>query len=194
MGDEKYVENKRSDRIYLSKTFTIGREGEQQQARYISRVFDETDRSAFDTVDGEIVIRATHNDKVQIKAVVTTDSHRLQQLTIQSFRLYKKEGWQPEQQYGVNFRGDEISRLVQFLKLTTNLDVPATGRVRIDEESLSQFDIDDAARAWLKQNPDVIAEFSANQITTKDVVAVAYRKRELAIFARLIEDKDWTIS
>jgi len=191
MGDEQYVEHKRSDRVYLSKTFVIGREGDQHQARYIARVFDDTNRSAFDTVDGEMVIRTTHNDKVQIKAVVTTDSHQLQQLTIQSFRLYKKEGWQPEQQFGINLRGEEISRLVQFVRLATSLDVPAVGKVRIDEDSLSQFDIDDAARAWLKQNPQVLAEMAEHQITTKDVVAIAYRKRELGVFARLLDDQSY---
>lgn len=190
MGDETYVEKKRSDQLYLSRTFSIGRDGEGQ-ARYVSRVFDEADRSAFDTVDGEIVIRSTHHDKVQIKAVVTTDSHKIQQLTLQSFRLYKKEGWQPEQQYGVNLRGEEIPRLLNFVRLAANLDVPVTGRVRISEEALPHLDLDDAAREWIKQNPGALADLVVSQVTTKDVVSVAYRKEQLSEFRRLLEDVDY---
>jgi hypothetical protein len=152
----------------------LAREGERQ-ARYVTRVFDEAERSAFDFVEGEIVLRATHHDKVQVKAVVTTDDQHIQQLTIQSFRLYKKEGWMPEQQYGINLRGDEISRLLQFVQAATSLSIPATGRVRIDAEFLAQLDIDHVVREWLSKNPEAIAEISANQITSRDVVAVGRR-------------------
>jgi hypothetical protein len=187
--DEKFVEKKRSDCLYLSKTFRIGREGERE-ARYVTRVFDETERSAFDFVDDEIVLRATHNDKVQVKAVVTTDDQQIQQLTIQSFRLYKNEGWMPQLQYGINLRGDEIARLLQFVQAATSLSIPATGRVRIDEEFLAQLDIDHVVREWLSKNPEAVGEITANQITSRDVIAVGYRKRELEQFARLLDDRE----
>lgn len=187
MGDEEFIEKKRSDHLYLSRTFAIGREG-QGQARYVTRVFDEGDRSSFDTIDGEIVLRATHNDKVQIKAVVTTDSHKIRQLTLQSFRLYKKEGWQPEQQYGVTLRGDEIARLLEFARMATTLDVPVTGRVRIGQEALQHFDLDDAVREWIGRHPETLAELVSSQATPHDVVSIAYRKEQLFEFKRLLED------
>jgi hypothetical protein len=187
MGDEEFVEKKRSDRLYLSKTFRIGREGEHE-LRYITRVFDEADRSAFDTVDDEIVLRSTHNDKIQIKAVVTTDSHKVKKLILQSFRLYKKEGWQPNEQYGISLSGDEIQRLLDFVKLASNLDVPVSAKVRIDDASLAQFDLDDTARRWIAKNPEALADLAASQITSRDVVAVGYRKRQLQLFERMLED------
>lgn len=190
MGDEEYIEKKRSDQLYLSKTFSIGREREGQ-ARYVSRVFDEAERSSFDTVDGEIVLRATHNDKVQIKAVVTTDSKKIQQLTLQSFRIYKQGGWQPEQQYGVTLRGEEIHRLLEFVGLATSLDVPISGRVRISQEALQHFDLDDAAKEWIKRHPDVLVELVSSQTTSRDVVSIAYRKDQLVEFKRLLEDFEY---
>lgn len=187
--DADFIEKKRSDRIYLSKTFQVGI-NKEHEARYITRVFDEADRSAFDTVDGEIIIRATHNDKVQVKAVVTSDDHKIRQLTLQSFRIYK-DGARPNEQYGINLRGDEIARLLQFAELVTKLEVTTPGRLRIDEEALSQFDIDDAARAWLQRNPDVVREIVEHQVVSRDVVAVAYRRKQLEAFDRLLHDADY---
>lgn len=189
MDDADYIEKKRSDRIYVSKPFQIG-VNKDREARYITRVFDEADRSAFDSVDDEIVIRATHNDKVQVKAVVTSDDHKIQQLTLQSFRIYK-DGVRPNEQYGINLYGEEIARLVQFAEIATKLEVTTPGRLRIDEEALSQFDIDDAARAWLQRNPDVVREIVEHQVTSRDVVAVAYRRKQLEAFDRLLHDADY---
>lgn len=189
MDDADYIEKKRSDRIYVSKPFQVG-VNKDREARYITRVFDEADRSAFDSVDDEIVIRATHNDKVQVKAVVTSDDHKIQQLTLQSFRIYK-DGVRPNEQYGINLRGSEIARLLQFAELATKLEVTTPGRLRIDEEALAQFDIDDAARAWLQRNPDVVREIVEHQVTSQDVVAVAYRRKQLEAFDKLLHDPDY---
>jgi len=188
MDDEDYIANKRSDRIYVSKPLQIGL-NKDREARYITRVFEEGERSAFDTVDGEIVIRATHNDKVQVKAVVTSDDHGIKQLTLQSFRIYK-DGARPNEQYGINLRGNEILQLVQFVDLATKLEVTSPGRLRIDESSLSQFDMDDAAKDWLLRNPDALREIVASEMTSRDVVAVAYRRKQLETFERLLNDKE----
>lgn len=185
--DADFVEKKRSDRIYLSREFKIGRE-KDQGARFISRVFDDGARSTFDFVDGEVVLRATTNDKVQIKAVVTTDEKRIQHLTLQSFRLYKKEGWRPNEQYGINLYGSEIRRLLEFIQLVTKLDVSTAGKLRIDESALQQLDIDDAARAWISRNPDALRELVSTQITPRDVVSVAYRRKQVEVFERLLTD------
>lgn len=189
MDDEDYIANKRSDRIYVSRPFQIGI-NKDREARYITRVFDEGERSAFDSVDGEMVIRATHNDKVQIKAVVTSDDHDIKQLTLQSFRIYK-DGVRPNEQYGVNLRGEEIARLLQFAELATKLEVTTPGRLRIDEDSLSQFDMDDAAKDWLIRNPEALREIVASEITSRDVVAVAYRRKQLEAFERLLGDAEY---
>ena len=189
MDDEDYIEKKRSDRIYVSKPFQIGL-NKDREARYITRVFDESDRAAFDSVNDEIVIRSTHNDKVQIKAVVTSDDHNIKSLTLQSFRIYK-DGVRPNEQYGINLHGAEIGRFIQFAELATKLEVTTPGRLRIDEEALSQFDIDDAARAWLQRNPDVVREFVENQVSSGDVVAVAYRRKQLEAFDRLLHEAEY---
>ena len=189
MNDEDYIEHKRSDRIYVSKPFQIGQD-KGREARYISRVFDEAERSAFDTVDNEIVIRSTHNDKVQVKAVVTSDDHKIRQLTLQSFRIYK-DGVRPNEQYGINLRGSEISRLIQFAELATKLDVATPGKLRIDEGVLSEFDLGDATKAWIAKNPDVLRELVASELTSRDVVAIAYRRKQLEVFERLLNDADY---
>jgi len=186
--DADFVANKRSDRIYVTKPFKVGIE-KNKDARYISRVFDETERARFDVVEDEIVLRATHNDKVQIKAVVTSDDHNVRQLTLQSFRIYK-DGTRPNEQYGINLRGPEIKQLLEFIEVATKLEVTTRGKLRIDSEALAHLDLDmdDAARAWLAKNPDALREIIAGEATSRDVVAVAYRRKQLEAFARLLND------
>ncbi|MGV8959555.1 MAG: Shedu immune nuclease family protein [Stenotrophomonas sp.] len=188
MSDEDYVANKRSDRVYVSRPFKVGL-NKDTDARYVTRVFDEGQRSCFDLVDDEIVIRATHHDKVQIKAVVTSDEKGLRQLTLQSFRIYK-DGVRPNEQYGINLRGQEIAELVEFAQLVSNVQLDNTGKLRLDRESLAHVnvDMDSAVRAWVAQHPEVLRELVASEATSRDVVAVAYRRKQLATFDRLLND------
>lgn len=191
MSDEDYVANKRSDRVYVSKPFKIGL-NKDTDARYVTRVFDDGERSCFDSVDDEIVIRATHGDKVQIKAVVTSDEHGLRQLTLQSFRIYK-DGTRPNEQYGINLRGREITDFIEFAQIVSNVRLDNTGKLRLDRESLTHInvDMDSAARDWIAQHPEALRELVASEATSRDVVAVAYRRKQLATFDRLLHDENY---
>lgn len=186
--DADFIARKRSDRLYVSKPFKIGIE-KSKDARYISRVFDEGQRACFDVVEGEIVLRATHNDKVQIKAVVTSDDHQIRQLTLQSFRIYK-DGIRPNEQHGINLRGAEIRRLLDFIEVATRLEITTRGKLRLDKEALAHLDvdIDEAARDWLSRNPSVLREIVANETTSQDVIATAYRRSQLNIFERFLNE------
>lgn len=158
-------------------------------ARYVTRVFDDGQRSRFDSVDDEIVIRATHDDKVQIKAVVTSDGEGLMHLTLQSFRIYK-DGIRPNEQYGISLRGPEIAEFVEFAQLVSSVQLNNTGKLRLDRASLAHVDVDmdSAARAWIARHPDALRELVANEATSRDVVAVAYRRNQLAKFERLLHE------
>lgn len=188
MSDEDYVANKRSDRVYVSRPFKIG-VSKDTDARYVTRVFDDGQRSCFDSVDDEIVIRATHEDKVQIKAVVTSDQQGLRHLTLQSFRIYK-DGARPNEQYGINLRGHEIAEFVEFAQFASSVQLDNTGKLRLDRASLAHVDVDmdSAARAWIAKHPDALRELVASEATSRDVVAVAYRRKQLANFAQLLTD------
>lgn len=66
-----------------------------------------------------------------------------------------------------------------------------TGKLRLDRDSLSHVnvDMDSAARAWLAEHPDALRELMASEATTRDVVAVAYRRKQLEAFERLLNDE-----
>lgn len=189
--DADFIVKKRSDRIYVSKPFKVGLERDKD-ARYISRVFDEAERSRFDVVEDEIVLRATHNDKVQIKAVVTSEDHRVRELTLQSFRIYK-DGIRPNEQYGINLRGEEINQLLEFVSVATKLEVTSRGKLRIDGAALAhiEVDMDAATRAWVAENPEALREIVASEATTRDVIAVAYRRKQLETFEKLLGDSTY---
>jgi hypothetical protein len=191
VSDEDYVANKRSDRVYVSRPFKVGWTRETD-ARYVTRVFDDGERSSFDSVENELVIRATHDDKVQVKAVVTSDEQGLRQLTLQSFRIYK-DGTRPNEQYGINLRGHEIAEFVEFARLASSMQLDNTGKLRLDRESLAHvnIDMDSAARSWVARYPEVLRELVASEATSRDVVAVAYRRKQLAMFDSMLHDEDY---
>src|SRR5690606_26121257 len=110
---------------------------------------------------------------------VTSDDHGVRQLTLQSFRIYK-DGVRPHEQYGINLRGREISELLEFVQFAARLQVNTSGKVKIDREALSHIDIDmdEAAREWLAKNPDALREIISSEATSRDVVAVAYRRKQ----------------
>lgn len=188
MEDEDYIENKRSDMIYVSSPFKIGF-AKDKDAHYVSRVFDDAERSAFDFVNGEIVIRATHKSKIQVKAVVTTDEHSIKSVTIQSFRLYKKDGWRPEKEFAFNLYGHELRAFIDFIDVATKMDLSTPRRMKLDSEAMSHLDLDDAVKQWIASNPEALKEIVDSQLTSGDVVAVAYRKKQIEVFERLLSDE-----
>lgn len=123
----------------------------------------------------------------------------IKEVTLKKFKQYATRGvtrWE-EQHWGpddpMTFTHFSFEKLLGFLKLLTELDLAALNerRIALRDSAEAKMDAETQAkmRALLRQ-PDglaIVDELLQNgSITSKDLVNVGYRKRQLEVFDRLL--------
>ncbi|MBU0766937.1 DUF4263 domain-containing protein [Patescibacteria group bacterium] len=183
-----YFEHKKSTRTYVSKRITTTPRipGEEpKRLRIVSKVIDSDESWAEAIQKGELVLRITSGGRQEIKATVNEDTRGISVLTIQ--RYSKREG-QPDKPIRENFSfiGGEIKKLKDFIDSIQYVDFP-DGKKRVEDSELKRV------REFLSENPDVdlLIEMAQQNITKADVVTIAYRKEQLEIFSKLLNDDDF---
>jgi len=77
--------------------------------------------------------------------------------------------------------------IIQILDIKTNDE-----KVRLDDDFIMRFlDENDHRKSFLSSNYDLVKEIAENDITHSDVIALAYRKKQLANFNKLLTDKSF---
>jgi len=184
MGDEEYAFERVAGRIYFSKEFTkAGTSG--QKARFGTRVFKIIDRTKFVTVKKETVLRTSRGDRYQLKALFSVDDREIDTLHLQ---VFTKATGVPHESSNFCLYGDEIDELVEFAMAIRNARFDDDSKVRIGHDQLANYRLtDEAARLLLSKNAHLLSELAA-QNATEDITAIAYRRRELDTFSRLLND------
>lgn len=137
---------------------------------------------------GEVVLRHKDDAATCITAKFLEDSKGLTVLTIQKFRADTNEPYGN----GFSFVGDEIGRLIDFIDQIRAIDLGDGRARRLPDEELRRLALSSTqARALLEQNQELFVELIRSSVTSQDVVAVAYRKRQIETFKRLLEDPDY---
>ncbi|MCY0148194.1 DUF4263 domain-containing protein [Hoeflea sp. G2-23] len=170
----------RTDKTYVSPVFK-GFVGEK--VRIANKVIDNPGGHEFGLVKDEIVLRETPAGRFQIKATFFEASRGIQTLTIQKFtKTGAKEYF--------TFRPNEITRLLKFLTDIKRINFPDEGKINISDADLEQLLLSPAQMKRLAaDNQPLLAELARNEITTEDVIALGYRKRELRTFERLLTEQ-----
>lgn len=137
---------------------------------------------------GEVVLRHKEGAATCIKAKFMEDSKGLTVLTIQKFRPESNEPYGS----GFSFVGEEISRLLEFIDQIRSIDLGDGQSRRIPDVELKRLALNSAqAKALMSENQDLFAELVRSSVTSQDVVAVAYRKRQLDVFYKLLNDSSY---
>lgn len=172
----------RADKTYVSPVFK-GFAGEK--VRIANKVIDNPGGHEFALVKDEIVLRETPAGRFQIKATFFEASRGIQTLTIQKFsRAGGKEYF--------TFLPAEITRLLKFLSDIKRINFPDEGKINISDADLEQLLISPAQMKRLAtDNQPLLAALARNEITTEDVIALGYRKRELRVFERLLTEQSF---
>jgi len=185
--DIEYFEKKRADRTYISKPFSKA-EDDPRKLRIVSKVFDSATTHQFGKIKEELVLRVTEGQRQEVKAVFYEDNRSINSLTIQ--RYTRKNGNPHKTSF--TFTGDEIRNLYQLIRLITRVHLDGHEKERLDDDILEDIITTvDQKRRFLIGNPDLVMEIARNEITESDVVALAYRKAQLEIFDRLLNDRDF---
>ena len=189
--DYEYAKDRVPDRFYISKRFKHPKK--DIFLRFGHRVFKDEEMPEILKENDEFVLHTTGTGIQQIKAKFLEDRRHISHLWIQ--RWNTKTGNPIDQQ--MVLYGEQISALKEFLDAIEKIEIPTDETFNRDFKNLRLVHLPDAdARKVLEENPDLVAEFARSNITSEDVVALAYRRQELECFRGMINksgvsEREW---
>ncbi|WP_423162434.1 Shedu immune nuclease family protein [Stenotrophomonas maltophilia] len=194
--DGIYVANKVPGRIYGSSAFPVKglvKDGERftevvRKLRYLDRVFPNIEGDALGVVKHEVVLRTTPTGKRQIKMLLVEDPRLIKSILLQSFDMSEGKD-SPSRNAHFLITGKEIDELVELAMLAVNAEFRAEDKFRIGIDQLSRFTLSrDAAKQLIGKNEQLLEDILTSEVTERDLVTVAYRRRQLDLFERLLSD------
>ncbi|KMQ75913.1 Shedu immune nuclease family protein [Marinobacter subterrani] len=160
----------------------------ERRVRIASKILLSEDGYEYAKERDEVVLRKKPDAKTYIKAKFIEDSRQIFVLTVQKF---VSETGQPYGS-GFSFVGDEIGRFCEFLANIHSVDFKNKAKVNITDEELRKIALTThQARAFLVDNQELFAEILKSEVTTEDIVAVGFRKKQLSVYDKLLNSESY---
>jgi len=159
-----------------------------RRVRIASKILSSEDGYEYATERDEIILRKKKDAKTYITAKFLEDNRRTLVLTVQKFVT---ETGQP---YGAGFSfvGEEIGRFCEFLANIQSVDFKNGAKINISDEELRRIALTShQAKAFLAENQALFAEVLKSEVTTEDLVAVGFRKKQLGVYNSLLGDQNY---
>lgn len=179
-------ENPVEGKTYISSSLKqfIG----DRKIRIASKVIESPDTYAFGTIKGETVIRHKTDAKSHITAKFFEDTKGIFVLNIQGYTAATDK----PHNASFSFVGDEIGKLVEFIRNIQSINFTHNGSVNITDEELNKIVLSNSqAKSLLQDNHELFAEVLRSEVTTRDIVSVGYRKKQIGVFKRLLSDDQY---
>ncbi|KAB0772293.1 Shedu immune nuclease family protein [Pseudomonas aeruginosa] len=180
-------QNPKEGKTYISPALpAFG--GKDHKVRIASKVLPSTDGYEYAKERGEVVLRHKPDAATYISAKFIEDTRGIFVLTVQKFMV---ETGTP---YGAGFCfvNTEIDKFCEFLEHIRSIQFKNNKKVNISDEDLRKLVLTSTqARSLVSDNEELFAEVLSNSITIKDVVAIAYRKKQLGFFEKLLHDAEY---
>lgn len=174
-------------KTYISPSLENGF-GESGTIRIVTRGIEQPESYEFAKIKGETVLRRTPGGKNIITAKVFEDSRKLHVLNIQE---YTPSTGNPHK-LKFSFIGDEITKLFNFIRDVQTMRFGSERYQRLNDEDISHIELTDTqATSFFQKNPELFTSIIQSQMTTKDVVAFGYRKKQLDVFDTLLNDGEF---
>lgn len=187
VGPEEYefAQDRLPHRFYATKRFSF--DGQDTVYRFAFKRFEAAPVREVVKFGDEYVLHETPAGIQQIKARFIEDGRGITHLHIQKWST--KTGNQIGEQ--VVLTGAQITKLLKFIDNIRRVEIPGPGKMNVNEADLRLVHLPDrAARKLLEERPDLVAEFARTEITTEDVVALAYRREQLQSFSDMLDRGD----
>lgn len=156
-----------------------------RKVRIATKLIDQSETYAFATIKDELVLRHKEGAKTCITAKFFEDDRKIFVLNIQGYTVATDK----PHNASFAFVGEEIGKLVEFLNHVQAMPLSSRGSQKITDEDLRRLVLSNAqAQVIFHDNQELFAEVLRSAITKEDVIAVGYRKRQLQIFQKLLED------
>jgi len=196
-SDKDFFELRFEDFAYISKTFP-GQILASYQKRFIQKkfVFDEEVSFEKTRIKGEYILRSSPSNRLQLKVVLTQDSHEIESIIIQNFNGSNPQG------ECVSFHNHEFLKLLDFLDKIKFIDLENkntfrlklgdidTSKVLIDSEYLN---ILESIKNTHGADRDILLENLSNgHFTKEDLEVLSGRRKGLEEFSlNLKRESDW---
>ena len=159
--------------------------GDAGTIRIVTRGIDQPESVEMAKEKGEVLLRTTPGGKNIITAKIFETSRKIHVLNIQQ---YTASSGNPHK-LGFAFMGDEITKLFNFIRDVQTMRFGSDRYQRLSDEDIEHIELTDAqAASFIQKNPELFTSVIQSKLTTKDIVAVAYRKKQLEYFQRLLND------
>jgi hypothetical protein len=180
-------QNPKPGKTYISPSLpSFG--DKEKRVRIASKVLPSVDGYEYVKERDEVVLRNKPDAATYISAKFIEDTRQVFVLTVQKFLT---DSGMPYGS-GFSFVGEEIGRFCEFLANIQSVTFQHSGTINISDEELRKIALTShQAKNLVVENEELFAEVLRHSITKKDVVAIAYRKRQLDIFKRLLDDPEY---
>ena len=159
-----------------------------RKVRIASKVLPSVDGYEYVKERDEVVVRKKSDAATYISAKFLEDTRRVFVLTVQKFMT---ETGMP---YGTGFSfvGDEIGKFCEFLANIKSVAFKDSRKINITDEELRKIALTThQAKNLFNDNEELFTEIIRHSITKKDVVALGYRKKQLEVFQRMLEEPSY---
>jgi len=159
-----------------------------RKVRIASKVIESPDSYAFAKIQDEVVLRHKEGAKSYITAKFLEDNRGIFVLSIQGYTIATEK----PRNASFSFIGDEIGKLLEFIRNIQSVNLDNPSRVNISDEELNRIVLNDKqAKSLFHENQELFAEVIKSEITTEDLIAVGYRKKQLDVYEKLLSDQSY---
>lgn len=160
----------------------------KRRVRIASKILPSEDGYEYAKERDEVVLRKKPDAKTYITAKFLEDTRQTFVLTVQKFVT---ETGQPYGS-GFSFVGEEIGKFCEFLANIQSVDFKTRAKVNITDEELRKIALTThQAKSFVTENQELFAEVLRSEVTTEDLVAVGYRKKQLSVYENLLVDENY---
>ncbi|RUO58626.1 Shedu immune nuclease family protein [Pseudidiomarina insulisalsae] len=160
----------------------------ERRVRIASKILPSENGYEYAKERDEVVLRKKPDAKTYITAKFLEDTRQTFVLTVQKF---VSETGQPYGS-GFSFVGEEIGRFCEFLANIQAVDFKNRAKVNISDEELRKVALTThQAKTFLVENQELFAEALKSEVTTEDLVAVGFRKKQLGVYNNLLHDQSY---
>jgi hypothetical protein len=181
--DLNYINKGTLEKSYFSKSFMD--KYSKQDERFAHKILDHQENEYL--LKDECTLGVNYTGKRKLKAIFLEDTRQFRKLILQQFddKSQPIKGAPRE----ASFRGEEIERLYLFLKGIKEVEFPNKETFNIKDDDLKAMLLNDSqTKKLIVDNFDLIQNALENNVTTKDLINFGYRKGQLEVFDKLLNE------
>lgn len=178
-------QNPKEGKTYISPRLDAFGDSEEK-VRIASKVIESPDSFAFAKIKDEVVLRHNKGAKSHITAKFIEDNRGIFVLSIQGYTVATEK----PHNASFSFVGEEIGKLLEFIRNIQSVNLDNPSRVNVSDEELNRIVLNDSqAKSILHENQELFTEVLKSEVTTEDLIAVGYRKKQLEVYQKLLTDQ-----